>query len=506
MKAFVIGVCLIFVLSGISSAFEINLADKTVTTKDYLNLKGTVSDPLLKIGDKFVRINTDKTFDINVPLHVGKNIIPIIYFENGKRLTKNIYVKKEIEMQDIPADHWAKGFIEEMVNNDIIDAYPGDIFMPTSSITRGDILTWIIKSKSIRLPLVTQDISRYAPKDHWMSPYIKAAFDNKIVTGDIRQFNPFEEMKRVDALLAILNNFTLIPPEKITHPTSSIAEYLKANPLIPNKLARAIANGWFEGISDKYFDMALDEKIERAEIAKIFYMTQEIQAILKVNKNAVRYTNMDLIKIENAPQVLWATCTPNPAEKKFGSFVNMYAGVRDPDGLRDIKEVYVDFSAIIPGKQLFLMDNGEWGDLKAGDGIYSLQISLPEEVSPGVKVLPVMVSDYTGWQDRGQATFKVVPPKYLPPVIESSTGVITQNVLTLQVNMSGTLSPGLQVYADLGDLYGPFSVPLQDLGAGRYTLSYKVPLRVRKGEKILVIKAIDEKGMAERAEVKLYLE
>jgi hypothetical protein len=73
------------------------------------------------------------------------------------------------------------------------------------------------------------------------------------------------------------------------------------------------------------------------------------------------------------------------------------AKVSDPKGSDNIKGVRADLSSIKKLPNMMLVDNGLWGDTKAGDGIYTLQTSVGYDVDKGSKDLPVAVANNAGW-------------------------------------------------------------------------------------------------------------
>jgi hypothetical protein len=108
----------------------------------------------------------------------------------------------------------------------------------------------------------------------------------------------------------------------------------------------------------------------------------------------------DITKINRtnlAPIISYIKVDPSDVPPDDRTVVSITAKVSDPSGLDNIKGVRADLSAISRLPNQMLVDNGLWGDLKANDGVFTLQTSVGTGVSSGTKDIPIAVANKAGW-------------------------------------------------------------------------------------------------------------
>ncbi|UCH10983.1 MAG: hypothetical protein JSU61_03590 [Fidelibacterota bacterium] len=115
----------------------------------------------------------------------------------------------------------------------------------------------------------------------------------------------------------------------------------------------------------------------------------------------------DIVRLANLRPVVHSVTAADSIRRPpegFFAIDTIRAEVSDPDGLEDIREV--SFTTLKPdstlgnqGQPLPLADNGllhTWGDVTAGDGIYSIIINLSSQDSLGSYVYRVTAKDFGG--------------------------------------------------------------------------------------------------------------
>ena len=176
--------------------------------------------------------------------------------------------------------------------------------------------------------------------------------------------------------------------------------------------------------------------------------------------------------------------------------------VDDPEGLEDIKEVRIDMSEIGQGNNLRMFDNGQWGDYKANDSIYSLQFNVSRKIQVGQKDFYVIVRDYKGWQSRTKVSVTSVEPLNALPEIARlditpqavKADGLTKFVISAQVKDANGYDDIKSVVADLGDINRSFRKVFKKTGNGNYMLAETVPSEILTGTKIFPVYVTDGAG------------
>lgn len=229
----------------------------------------------------------------------------------------------------------------------------------------------------------------------------------------------------------------------------------------------------------------------------------------------------DLTRINRtnlAPVINFIKAAPIRVPPDNRTLFLLTAKVSDPGGMDNIRGVRADLGDINKLPNTMLVDNGMWGDATAGDGIYTLQTSVGNDVQSGAKDIPVAVSNKMGWVALGRTNLNVetdpliTDAKVVPQSIKSGGKVFF--TITAKV-----VNPGRQ--EDLKDV----TVDLSSLGMGNnekmwdnnthgdkksadktYSLKVFVKGNVGTGAKKLIIKANNALGGTTENEVFLMVE
>jgi hypothetical protein len=125
---------------------------------------------------------------------------------------------------DVPADYWAQPFIEKLAQQDIVEGYPDGTFRPEEAIDRDEYAAIIRKAfdadteRTIPSGSALGDV----PENYWAAPAIEEAYETGFMgTPEPNEFNPQNEITRVNAILALVQG--LEPQEPTTVSSATVA-------------------------------------------------------------------------------------------------------------------------------------------------------------------------------------------------------------------------------------------------------------------------------------------
>jgi len=119
---------------------------------------------------------------------------------------------------------------------------------------------------------------------------------------------------------------------------------------------------------------------------------------------ALAKTNLEINK---NPVIIEAVLEPDKAAADGKVLVTLSVKVDNPGRLEDISSVTANLSQLLLPAAMNLKNDGQEGDLAAGDGTWTLQFMLPEEVEAGNYSIPIEVTNLAGGQALGQAKIAV---------------------------------------------------------------------------------------------------
>ncbi|MFC1540680.1 S-layer homology domain-containing protein [Candidatus Margulisiibacteriota bacterium] len=181
----------------------------------------------------------------------------------------------EVELKsfkDVPPGYWAKLPIEQLATLGIISGYPDGTFRPDGSITRAELVTLLMRTKSPVTgsgpPVGFNDVAA----SHWAAKYIAAAARDNVVGGyPDGTFRPGNAVTRAE-VMAIIVRFAKLPG-------STVAEVPFAD--VPGRywaikdISLAKEAGYLDYIRGANFSPK--SQATRAEVAYILAKTAEIK-------------------------------------------------------------------------------------------------------------------------------------------------------------------------------------------------------------------------------------
>ena len=164
------------------------LADEILTKDISLTVVGTnQTPPVSGKGGSFVGKNISNSgVSINLPEPTVQKVKP-----------KNLY-------NDVNEDYWAKEYIENLSNKNIISGKGNDLFEPDANITREEFIKILIKGFGFEITSNNVEFTD-VNKDSWSYPYIATAKELGIVNGiSEKEFGSSLKITREDMAMMVV--------------------------------------------------------------------------------------------------------------------------------------------------------------------------------------------------------------------------------------------------------------------------------------------------------------
>lgn len=88
-------------------------------------------------------------------------------------------VETDTVFNDVPADHWAAGYISAGVKSGILKGYPNGTFLPENMVSRAELAALLINLSGLEISSSVTEIPD-VPEQHWARGVIDAAVRNKL--------------------------------------------------------------------------------------------------------------------------------------------------------------------------------------------------------------------------------------------------------------------------------------------------------------------------------------
>ena len=186
---------------------KVSQKDEYVTYDDRLEVTGKVKPGVeVYINDLPVALDADNYFTTTVPLQLEKNLIKVEVFFQGEKKSWTYKVLRKISVQVseekvlqeqlkrattqeekeklLQASRQVeekKEKIEALLTLGVIEVAPATEYRLSAGITRGELVTWLVKAANLTLSEVKTDLYKDIPKNHPLAPYIKAVTDLELL-------------------------------------------------------------------------------------------------------------------------------------------------------------------------------------------------------------------------------------------------------------------------------------------------------------------------------------
>lgn len=188
-----------------------NKRDGVVATVNALPDLGTNENP----GGNLIRNNT--RYDVNNATKTGQ-IIAVGNDIDQKKIFGSVdFVAAAVDVppggpvafKDVPANYWAKTYIEALASQNIIAGFPDGSFKPNDPVTRAQFATIVTKAltpPTKRAAIKFKDVA----SNFWAYAAIQSAYQSEFVSGyPDGTFKPQQQIPRVQALVALANGLGL---------------------------------------------------------------------------------------------------------------------------------------------------------------------------------------------------------------------------------------------------------------------------------------------------------
>lgn len=179
-------------------------------------------------------------------------------------------IPSQLDISDVPEDHWAYPFITKLHSEGIIPDYPDGKFQPDKPVTRAELAAQIQRAfvnEPGQRNLTFSDIA----SDYWAADAIEGAVDKKFMSGYPEgDFQPDKLVPRYEVLVALVSGLELDIP---TSPETSLQQFQDQGQL-PDWSKGKIAASTQENIVVSHPEPGLlkpEANATRAEVAAMIY-------------------------------------------------------------------------------------------------------------------------------------------------------------------------------------------------------------------------------------------
>ncbi|MEH1950879.1 MAG: DUF1565 domain-containing protein [Nostoc sp.] len=247
-----------------------NKRDGVVATVSALPDLGTNENP----GGNLIRNNT--RYDVNNATKTGK-IVAVGNDIDQKKIFGSVdFVAASVDVppggpvafKDVPANYWAKTYIEALASQNIIAGFPDGSFKPNEPVTRAQFATIVTKAltPAAKRPAIQfKDVA----SNFWAYAAIRSAYQSQFVSGyPDGTFKPQQQIPRVQALVALANGLGL------TASNQNILSFYTDAAQIPNYAIAPVAAATARQLVINYptvKQLNPNRQATRAEVAAFVY-------------------------------------------------------------------------------------------------------------------------------------------------------------------------------------------------------------------------------------------
>ncbi|MEH2237595.1 DUF1565 domain-containing protein [Nostoc sp.] len=247
-----------------------NKRDGVVATVNALPDLGTNENP----GGNLIRNNT--RYDVNNATKTGK-IVAVGNDIDQKKIFGSVdFVAASVNVppggtgafKDVPANYWAKNYIQALASQNIIAGFPDGSFKPNEPVTRAQfaaIVTKALTPPAKRPAIKFKDVA----SNFWAYAAIQSAYQGQFVSGyPDGTFKPQQQIQRVQALVALANGLGL------TTSNQNILSFYTDAAQIPNYAIAPVAAATARQLVINYptvKQLNPNREATRAEVAAFVY-------------------------------------------------------------------------------------------------------------------------------------------------------------------------------------------------------------------------------------------
>ncbi|MBU0574237.1 MAG: hypothetical protein ABIJ26_06605 [Candidatus Margulisiibacteriota bacterium] len=199
----------------------------------------------------------------------------------------------------------------------------------------------------------------------------------------------------------------------------------------------------------------------------------------------VGYDTTKVNRVKLVPIINYVHAAPKQVPPDGRTVLEVTASVDDPGGLVNIRGVRANLTGIGKFRNMALVDNGLYGDIKAGDGVYTLQANVNPRIAEGDKEIPVTVSNRRGWLTKTKTNIQVANT---PLILQAYADKSKYNpgstvILTLKADNPGNIRDISDCSVNLSQIGLGEYFPMQKIQDGIYVFEFVLPAQISSGKK-----------------------
>ncbi|OGC11978.1 hypothetical protein A3K48_05835 [candidate division WOR-1 bacterium RIFOXYA12_FULL_52_29] len=220
-------------------------------------------------------------------------------------------------------------------------------------------------------------------------------------------------------------------------------------------------------------------------------------------------TGYDLSKVNQVrltPTINWVKVAPKKAPPDGQTILEIVAAVDDPRGVSNIAGVRADLTGIGQLSDAQLLDNGKFGDVVSGDGLFTLLTTIMPGTTLGPKDINISAVNRNGWMALAKTTVDVeikpliLEAKAVPEKLSTQSGAFV--TLVLRVDNPGRPVDVKNISADIRPLGFQDALSFRndgqdgDIASGddTWTLRFILPKNLSPGNYLIPIEVVNFAG------------
>lgn len=250
---------------------------ETEVPPDLNKVTGDSSNKTASIAGDAKPKATDTPVAVNTPTQTPT---PIQTPSVQAKATELPTIPPPIAFTDVPADFWAKPFINKLSSRKVIEGYPDFTYRPQQPVTRAEFASIVDQAFQTDLTNSKRDFAD-VPGNFWAQKQIKNAVDKKFMKGyDANTFRPEQKIPRVQVIVSLVSGLDKVLKTPAS-PDKALSIYKDADQIpewAREQVAIATANNLIVNYPDRNF-FRPNQEATRAEVATMIH-----QALVKMDK------------------------------------------------------------------------------------------------------------------------------------------------------------------------------------------------------------------------------
>lgn len=204
--------------------------------------------------------------------------VPIVETSPSPVSTASPTPVKAVNFSDVPAEFWARPYIESLAERNIVVGFKDNTFRPNQPVTRAEFAVLLAKAFEQK---AVANVPNYkdVPSNFWATPAIQEATRSGFLQGYPKTlFQPNQQIPRVQTVVALTSGLGLAATSA---PNQVLNAYQDAGK-IPKYATQSVSAATQQGLVVNYPNPKLlnpNQPATRAEVAAMVY-----QALVKTGK------------------------------------------------------------------------------------------------------------------------------------------------------------------------------------------------------------------------------